>query len=331
MFGIMKLRTDVPVQGIRGDCGMSLKLAAAIFDNFREKYANEEACFLELFDAKWPNGFRCPLCDHSHYYLISTRRLPLYECRSCRAQTSLITGTIMEGSRTPVHLWFHAIFLHTQPESINAVQLSTAIGVTYKTAWLICHKIRRAMSRVESDITLTGVVRVSDSVYCRRLTTSFDWHKQEQPLLIGTSDSDNGDISFLKIKLQSKKPLRDKYECPDTAPFIRDYVDPVSAPHVILTRRYGRNMNTALAWMGNYVTSWIGRVFRGVGPKHLQSYLDQYCYSYNGGEDYLFTSLLTDCIQTKRMTYSEIIDTGATNKRSNRLPRQPQLKALKTG
>jgi hypothetical protein len=306
-------------------------LAAAKFDSFREKYKNEEDCFIEIFNAKWPNGFRCPRCDHPHYYLISTRRLPLYECRSCRAQTSLIAGTFMEGSRTPVHLWFHAIFLHTQPQSINAVQLSTAISVTYKTAWLICHKIRRAMSRSDSEQKLTGIVRVSDSVYCRRLTTFFEWHRQEQPLLIGTSDNENGRIALLKIKLQSKKPLRDKYDCPDTAPFITNYVDPAAAPNVILTRRYGRNMNTTLAWMGHYVTQWIGQVFRGIGPKHLQSYLDQYCYTYNVGKEYMFSTLLADCIQTKRVTYNEIISAGEINNRSKRPQRQHQLKTLKTG
>lgn len=286
---------------------MSLRVAAANFEAFCGRYQNEEDCIRALYDAKWPNGFRCPLCQHTQFYLISTRRLPLYECRSCRAQISLTAGTIMEGSRTPLRLWFQAIYLQTQPHCINALQLSTMIGVTYKTAWLICHKIRYAMGCAESQRILTGIVRVSDSVYCKRMYASFDWHKQEQPLLIGTSDTGDGDIGYVKIKLQSKIPLRDKYDCPDPMPFIKKYVDPDVASNVILTRRYGKNMNKELAWMGNTVTWWIGRVFRGIGPKHLQAYLDQFCFLQNQHSSSLFETLLSCTASTQRITYQTLV------------------------
>jgi hypothetical protein len=293
---------------------MSLRLQAADFELFCKRFEKEEDCINTLFDSKWPDGFRCPHCEHTQFYLTSTRRLPLYECRSCRTQTSLIVGTIMEGSRTPLRLWFQAIYLHTQPSCINALQLSTIICVTYKTAWSICHKIRFAMSSAESGQLLTGIVRVSDSVYCKRMSGSFDWHKQEQPLLIGTSDNEQGEIGFIKIKLQSKTTLRDKYDCPDTSPFISQHVDPQAAAHAIITRRYGRGMNKKLAWAGIYVTWWLGRLFRGIGPKHLQVYLDQYCYLQNREQSSLFDNLLKDCAITPRITYSSLIGTTSSTR-----------------
>ncbi|MFC5700047.1 transposase [Cohnella faecalis] len=70
------------------------------FESFCHQYSSEQACAEALFHARWPDGFRCPTCRHPHYYLTRTRRLPLYECRSCRVQTSVIAGTIMEGSST---------------------------------------------------------------------------------------------------------------------------------------------------------------------------------------------------------------------------------------
>ncbi len=286
---------------------LSLRENAANFEVFCRRFEREDDCVRFLFDAKWPNGFRCPHCENSQYYLISTRKLPLYECRACRAQTSLIKGTIMEGSRTPLLLWLQAIYLHTQPIQINARQLSTTIGVTYKTAWLICHKIRHAMSRADSKQLLTGIVRITDAVYSRRFTSTFEWHKQEQPLLIGASDNEEGDIGYMKIKLQSKKPLPDKYDCPNTQPFIQQYVDPQAAANVTITRRYGKSMNKKLVLEGNHVTWWLGRLFRGVGPKHLQVYLDQYCYYHNRVAHSLFDNLLSDCSTTQTIIYPVLI------------------------
>jgi len=309
---------------------MSLREAAEKFQAFCSQFAKESDCFGPLFESKWPNGYRCPRCDHPHFYLISTRRIPLYECRSCHTQTSLIVGTIMEGSRTPLHRWFQAIYLHSQPRCINARQLSLAISVTYKTAWLICHKIRHAMTESESDRWLAGIVRISDSVYCKRMTSSFDWHKQEQPLLIGASEQGDGSLSPIVIKVQSKILLKDKYDFPDPTSFIRDHVNPQDVAKAIVTKRYGRGANKQLSWMGYDVTWWIGSTFLGVGPKHLQAYLDQYCYYYNRAPSVLHGQLLADCIRSSRITYPELVKANDFV-RSIRLPRVARQSSLKTG
>ncbi len=309
---------------------MSQKEAAEKFQKFCSVFKEETDCFPHLFELKWPEGYRCPRCGHPHFYFISTRRIPLYECRSCHTQTSLIAGTIMEGSRTPLHRWFQAIYLHAQPRCINARQLSEAIRVTYKTAWLICHKIRRAMALKESNRLLSGIVRVSDTIYCKRLSPTSDWHKQEQPLLVGASDSNNGSLSPIIIKLQSKIPLKDKYDCPDTAPFIREHVNPSDTKNTIVTRRYGRDMNKKLAWMGYDVTWWIARTFLGIGPKHLQAYLYQFCYYYNRSRPSLYIQLLADCIHSPTITYPELTRARVAN-RSTRLPRSTRNSTYQTG
>nr|WP_052476248.1 transposase [Cohnella kolymensis] len=128
-------------------------------------FDNEEICIRILYSSRWPTGFRCPRCDHAHAYTIRTRRLPLYECGSCRLQTSLIAGTIFEGSRTPLRLWFQAIFLHALPGGISAIRLASIIGTTYKTAWLICHKIRHAMTEADNHKKLTGLVHINWGQY----------------------------------------------------------------------------------------------------------------------------------------------------------------------
>jgi transposase-like protein len=300
------------------------------FDEFRNQYSKEEDCVQALFDIKWPDGFHCPRCEHPHAYLISTRRLPLYECRSCSAQISLTTGTIMERTRTPLRLWFQAIYLHARPFSINSLQLSTTIGVTYKTAWLICHKIRHAMSVAESRELLTGIVSVSDGIYCKRLTPYFDWHKQEQSLLIASSENENGEITRIKVAKMPKKILTDKYEGPDPTTFLREHVDPEAAAKVVVTPRYGKKMNTTLAWKSYHITFWLASIFRGIGPKHLQVYLNQYCYLKNLAQlnQPMFNNLLMECMSTQTITLPALTNPLSTSRSVKRIRATSVSRAL---
>lgn len=282
------------------------------FEDFCNYFNNENDCIKALFEAKWPNGFRCPRCAHTIAHLISTRRLPLYECKSCHKQTSLIVGTVMEGSRTPLHLWFQALYLHTQLRGINALQLSKIIDVTYKTAWLICHKIRHVMSHSESHNLLSGIVRISDAVYSKQLKTCFEWHKHEQSLLIGSAETQSGEITCIKIKKQPKKPIVSRFEIPNATLFLLENVCPSSASRAIITNRLGRGSNKALVQKGHEVTRWLAWTFRGIGPKHLQAYLDQFCYILNQQQAALpmFVKLLTECAAIPTINY--LVLTGSS-------------------
>jgi hypothetical protein len=284
------------------------------------RFDNEDECIRALFLAKWPDGFICPRCEHRQAYLISTRRLPLYECSSCRTQTSLIAHTIMEGSRTPLHLWFQAIHLHSLPRGINATQLSHMIGVTYKTAWLICHKLRQAMSCMEDTELLTGLVRATDTIIYKHFTPTFDIHPQEQSLVIGSSENDQGEITQIKIQHQTKGPLRNQFASPHIQPFLLRYVDPQAMPHAILSPRRGPNRNVALLRISKEVEWWLAGTFNGIGPKHLQRYLDQYVYKWNRRNRLVFTELLQGCAITPTITYPMLTAGSARPLRSARHP-----------
>ncbi|WP_235426941.1 transposase [Cohnella kolymensis] len=286
------------------------------FESFCSRFATEKDCVQALYQAKWPNGFCCPRCRHPYAYVISTRRLPLYECQACRSQTSLISGTVMEGSRTPLRLWFQAIYLHARPVGINALQLSRIIGVTYKTAWLICHKIRHAMSLAERDQLLSGIVSLSDAVYSDRPVASLEWHKQEQPLIIGASSEETGKVVRIKIKKQNKVPLTSRYDSPDQEIFIRENVEPTALVRRIVKRRIGRHRDLALVRLCLEAASYLGQTFHGIGPKHLQVYLDQYCYIWNRRKQAAFLELLQFCAITRKITYPKL--TGSTPVRSSR-------------
>ncbi|MDF2646057.1 MAG: hypothetical protein K0Q73_1862 [Paenibacillus sp.] len=180
-------------------------------EQFQQQFPTEEACIDYFFWTKWPSGFSCPHCGHSRAYITSTRRLPLYECLQCHHQTSLTAGTIMAGSRTSLHKWLTAIFLISGTEQgTNAVALSKIISVTYKTAWLILHKIRHAISTADQGTLLSGIVQVNSAVYGKPYNPYFRNHPQEHYLLAGSSLNIQGEPSYIKLKLVPKIHVKKK-------------------------------------------------------------------------------------------------------------------------
>jgi hypothetical protein len=114
-----------------------------------------------LFASRWPDGFSCPPCGDPRAGEQPKRRL--WECRACGHQTSVTAGTVMHRARTPLRVWFWAADLvATHHPGISAVQLKCQLGIArYDTAWLILHKLRRAMVAPERH-ALTGAVEVDD-------------------------------------------------------------------------------------------------------------------------------------------------------------------------
>jgi hypothetical protein len=93
--------------------------------------------------------------------MLTTRRL--WQCRSCRKQTSLTAGTTLHRSRLPLTTWFWATYLVASLKpGISALQLSQQLGLRYETGWMLLHKLRRAMVNPNRD-KLRGVVEVDET------------------------------------------------------------------------------------------------------------------------------------------------------------------------
>ncbi|MFB9279986.1 transposase [Cohnella cellulosilytica] len=280
------------------------------FEQFCDEFNDEQICIDALFSARWPQGFRCPKCAHPHCYEIHSRRLPLYECRSCRSQTSLIVGTIMEGSRTPLRLWFQAIFLHARPRGISASRLAEVMGTTYKTAWLICHKIRHAMSASDAGELLDGIVRINSGAYGKPHNPTVFRHPQKQPLLAGVSMDDKELFSHVKIKhVPDDYLIHDRITNGGKRDFIERYVAPEATIISAVILEYSPDRYRPLIQLCQQAGNWINYMFNGIGPKHLQSYLDQFCFGLNNRErsSSPFHRLLQWSVSSLVVTYPDLI------------------------
>jgi len=129
---------------------------------FQSRFRDEAACRAYLFGSRWPDGFRCPACGSERATELP-RRL-LWQCAACRHQVSVTAGTVLHKTRTPLHLWFWAAYLtSTGTPGISALQLQRQLGLRrYETAWMMLHKLRRAMVAPERT-SLIGVVEVDEA------------------------------------------------------------------------------------------------------------------------------------------------------------------------
>ena len=110
---------------------------------------DETAAFAKLESILWPNGPVCPHCGGRERITKvggKTARAGLWRCGPCRRQLTVTVGTLFERSHVPVHKWFQAAYLlAASKKGFSAHQLHRTLGVTYKTAWFMAHRIREAM------------------------------------------------------------------------------------------------------------------------------------------------------------------------------------------
>jgi transposase-like protein len=132
--------------------------------DFLQRFGTEEQCATALESARWPDGFHCPQCDGARHSVLKGGSRKTFQCSHCRHQTSLIAGTLFQGTRLPLTIWFLAIYLISQAKTgLSALALSRQLGVSYPTAWRIHHKLMQSMLEREALYTLQGSVQADDA------------------------------------------------------------------------------------------------------------------------------------------------------------------------
>ncbi len=130
---------------------------------FEARFPDEAACARWLLAKRWPDGFRCPACGHTKAWELGRERLTL-QCAACERQVSVTAGTVLHGSHLGLRTWFLAAWLMaTHANGISARQLWKQLGLgSYKSAWLLVRKLRRAMVDPDRE-PLAGLVEVDET------------------------------------------------------------------------------------------------------------------------------------------------------------------------
>ena len=163
-----------------------------------QRFASEQACRQYLFALRWPAGFCCPRCGGKTIWPMLHGR---WLCRTCRHQVSVTAGTIFQDSHVPLTTWFRAMWhVTSQKNGISALGLQRVLGLgSYKTAWAILHKLRRAMVRPGRE-RLHGTVEVDESYWGGEEEGVIGRQTEEKATILIAAEVDGKGIGRVRLR-----------------------------------------------------------------------------------------------------------------------------------
>lgn len=128
-----------------------------------KRIGTEEQCRQYLFEHRWPEGFVCPKCGARMGCQLSDGTL---QYAACRSQASIIAGAVLSRNHLPLTKWFEALhFVSQDKRGILAVELQARLDITYKAAWYMLSRIRKAMGQRDSQHKLSGTIEFDDAFF----------------------------------------------------------------------------------------------------------------------------------------------------------------------
>src|SRR5450759_954738 len=163
-----------------------------------KRFSSEEACREYLFIIRWPEGFICPRCDGKAVWPM---RRGLWKCGACGYQASVTAGTIFQDSHLPLIMWFRAMwYVTSQKNGASALGLQRVLGLgSYKTAWALLHKLRRAMVRPGRD-RLQGTVEVDETYWGGEEPGVIGRLTHKKTLIIVAAQEDGTGIGRIRLR-----------------------------------------------------------------------------------------------------------------------------------
>ena len=287
-------------------------MAGFTITDLSNRYPDESSCLDRLFRARYGSLKRCPKCKkQTKFYRIKARKT--YGCKHCGHQLSPTAGTIFHKSSTPLKLWFHALYLFTiSKNGVSAKELQRQLGVTYKTAWRMGHKIRELL--IQNKEQLTGVVE-ADETYYGGNNMNKRWR---------TYDPATKQVIFGMVERDGK--IRVKHVMsPGARILLGEIQENVSRESILLTDELGsyrrlqklgynhRAINHTTHYVDGKVHTntiesfWnqlkrsLSGTYNWVSPVHLQSYLDEFAFRHNHKNDvHTFHNLVSRAAQPSR-------------------------------
>ena len=279
---------------------------------FERQFPDDGACLEYLVSKLYPDGIYCPTCGRVTKHHRETNR-PSYACQYCGHHEHPLVGTIFENSATSLRLWFYAIYLMASTRcGIAAKQLERELGVTYKTAWRMFHKIRTLLE--QGDDVFDGTVD-ADEMYVggrrrgtKRGRPGVDSHKTPVfGMAQRKTDEQAGRVAATVVR-DTKRATVLPHVKKKVLPESMIYTDEYKVYDTLGKEGYQheRVHHAEEVWVSGDVHTntiegfWslakrgIGGVYHSVSSKHLQSYLDEYVFRYNnrGDERGMFMAFL---------------------------------------
>lgn len=308
----------------------------ADFLAFCDKYRDEPTCIQALADLRWPDRFTCNRCGGRKAYHLAARPR-IYECAECGCQHSITAGTVFHKTRTDLRKWFLATYLISHDKrGVSALMISRELAIRYDTAWLMCHKLRHALTESSTNIKLDDFVEIDDAFYGGR--------KQESnhgPVLTGGKAMVVCAVEKISTAGKKNKGINQKGFIAGAARiavlpnataeliggFIRSniklgtwiasdgferYTNIDEYQHIPMTQEAGVSRGVKMPIVHRLLSNiktWLNGTYHGVSVKHLPRYLREWSYRFNrrGRIGELDGFLLRRAIGRTTITYAELV------------------------
>jgi transposase-like protein len=284
-----------------------------------DRFHDEDKCRAYLEAQRWPDGLECPRCGGRIISRIKTRHQ--LDCDSCRYRFSVTAGTIFHDSHLPLWKWFLAVYLIIESKKgISANQLKRTIGVSYKTAWYLCHRIRAALNEVDAQL-LKGIVEADETFVGGEVEGMGRGYRGNKTVVVGAFQRD-GAIRLQVVRGRDRETLHG---------FIREhvagdaqaiYTDDWKAYEGIAseeTEHETVNHSEKEYVRGDVHTNSMENVwsllkrsiigsYHQVSAKHLDAYLDELEFRFNNRENpYMFRDAMLKLLLAETLPYAKLI------------------------
>lgn len=293
-------------------------------DLFAPQFQDADKAREYLEALRWPNGPVCPHCgvEGDHYALKGSAHRPgLMKCKDCRKQFSVTVGTVFERSKIPLNKWLMAVHLMcASKKSISSHQVHRMLGVTYKSAWFMTHRIREAMKSGNTGLMGSGGGTVeADETYWgnkekkRKRATGYE-HKMKIVSLVERG-GEKRSIVVQSVNIKSLTAVLDANVCKSAHLMTDEHsgyvpVGRLHASHGVTKhskKQYAignTHSNTVESSFSLLKRGLIG-TFHHVGEQHLQRYVTEFDYRWNNRKttDKERSDTLLSSVAGKRLTY----------------------------
>ena len=286
--------------------------------NLVERYHDEDNCRAYLEELRWPNGVACTRCGSTSISRIKTPR-PVFECNSCRYQFSVTASTIFHDSHLPLWKWFATMYLMIESKKgISANQVKRTLGVSYKTAWYLCHRIRSAIPEIHK---LSEVVEVDETFVGGKRQNVGHGYKGNKTVVVGAIQ--RGGKAVLQVVDDRGRQTLHQFirnaTRPDTKAIYTDEWPPYKGIEDEDTKHETVNHSQEEWVRGDVHTNSVENVwsllkrsivgsYHKLSTKHLDAYLDELEWRFNNRDNpYLFRDTLLKLIKSENLKYNDLI------------------------
>ena len=303
------------------------------------KYFSDETAARELLESmRWPNGPECPLCSQTEtvYRMLklptSTKpgRPGLLRCRACKKQFTVTTGTVFEDSHIPISKWLLALhLLASSKKGMSAHQFHRMLGITYKSAWFMAHRLRYAMMEGPLAELMTGTVEMDETYVgarqkhgTRRGRPGPDSHKTPVVALVERGTGRVRAIPMPRVTSENLGAMLAAHAEPSTELQTDDFyayrsVGEKQSRHGVVkhsANEYvsGNDHTNTVEGFFSLLKRGINGVYHHVGRGHLNRYCDEFSFRYEHRKvsDGKRTALVVAGAEGKRLTYKQPADAG---------------------